>query len=162
MLKNILDKFKNNPLLIIQLLYVITTAAMLVEHFKVDEADPESNECSLGNDVNPILAIGLVVVVLGTHVMMLFDSDQAELNMGNVYVIVGAIAVIAGVLVNLFSTGLLESEPTYSCQNLEKTESLVFGGGAIVFCLYLLYKFVFAPLLSSGSGFNFESRLSYA
>ena len=162
MLTDILDKFKSNPLLIIQLLYVIITVAMLVEHSKVDETDEESQKCYLGDGANSYLAIGLVIVVLGTHVMMLLASDQTELDMGNEYVIIGAIALLAGVLVNLLSTGLFDSESTYSCKNQEKTESIVVGGGAIVFCLYILYKFVFAPLLSSGSGFNFESRLNYA
>ena len=98
-----LDKFKNNPLLIVQLLYVIITVAMLIEHSKVDETDEESQKCYLGDGANSYLAIGLGAVVLVTHVMMLFFSDQNELDMGNEYVIIGAIALLAGVLVNLLS-----------------------------------------------------------
>ena len=165
MLDKILKPFLENPILVVQFLYVALTLAIILKSDPIklddqsDEAVPEN--CDIPMVLWSLSAV-LVMATLLTWVLMLTNGSDAQVPLLNMSAKkVAPVLLIFGIIVNALSTDplgfgvrkALGADDEYSCGSIDGVQSFVLGGVALALC---------GALVLGRKVPGFESRLSYA
>ncbi len=154
-----LNKFIENPILLVQFLYVALTLAILLKSDPVKLDEQEGENCNI-NMALWALSLLLVSLTLVTWFMMLLNGPNAQVPMLNMPAKkAGALLLMLGISVNALSTdplglGVRGDDDEYVCGSIDGVQSFVLGGVALAVSAGIF--------LGRSSPFGFESRLSYA